>query len=505
MGPLLSRAFARPFLTRASGAQWVARSVARQAGATVFVTSSVGAGILWWLLHGGVSSEVSARSFLLFSLVLVPTVTVSAAWATTRFLGTRLGHLVEVIDSTGPDAELTRIRALGADEVGAIAQAVNRLLARITSIRASMLDQQRELVAAQRELQLKEDLAEKTEELGQRLEERAMLFEILRMTSSSPELSAVLSALVDRVGQLLHMREAVLFLFNEEEQSFSVEASYGVRDTAAIKGRSLALGEGLSGKVGHTREPLVVPDLASVPEFQGFWGNTERNGSLAAVPILSQEKLLGVLSVTRAENAPISDTHLKLLCAIADNAALAIRNAQLFERMRDLSTHDELTGLANRRLLRTHLDREIDRARRFNKAFAVLVLDIDHFKYLNDRHGHPCGDAALREVSQLLSNHVRKVDSVARVGGEEFMVLLPRTDTDDARLVAEKLRSAIVMHPFAGGADQPGGALTVSVGVAELAATDDERGDSLIGRADQALYAAKRAGRNRVCVAEAPS
>jgi diguanylate cyclase (GGDEF)-like protein len=491
-------------LTRATGARWVGRSVARQAGATVFVTSSLGAGALWWLLRGGATSEVSARSFLLFSLVLVPTVTLSAAWATTRFLGARLGHLVEVIDSTGPDAELTRIRSLGTDEVGAIAQAVNRLLARITSIRASMIDQQRELIDAQRELKLKEDLAEKTHELGQRLEERAMLFEILRMTSSSPELSTVLGTLVERVGQLLHMREAVLFLYNEAEETFSVEAAYGVRDSAAIKGRSLALGEGLSGQVGHTREPLVVPDLSSVPEFQGFWGNAERSGSLAAVPILAQEQLLGVLSVTRAENDPISDTHLKLLCAIADNAALAIRNAQLFERMRELSTHDELTGLANRRLLHTHLDREVDRARRFHLAFSVLVLDIDHFKYLNDRHGHPAGDAALREVAQLLSSHVRKVDSVARVGGEEFMVLLPRTDTQDARLVAEKLRSAIVMHPFAGGADQPGGALTVSIGVAELAATDDEHGNTLIVRADQALYAAKHAGRNRVCVADAP-
>jgi diguanylate cyclase (GGDEF)-like protein len=509
MGPFLVRAFTRPFfvarlLTRASGARWIGRSVARQAGASVFFTSSLGAGALWWLLHGGTSSELTARSVLLFSLVLVPTVTVSAAWATTRFLGARLGHLVEVIDSTGPNAELTRIRDLGSDEVGAIAQAVNRLLARITSIRASMIDQQRELIDAQRALKLKADLAEKTSELSQRLEERAMLFEILRMTSTSPELSSVLSALVERVGQLLHMREAVLFLFNEEEQTFSVEAAYGVRDASAIKGRLLALGEGLSGKVGHTREPLVVPDLSLEPDFHGFWGNAERSGSLAAVPIASQEKLLGVLSVTRAENDPISDTHLKLLCAIADNAALAIRNAQLFERMRELSTHDELTGLANRRLLRTHLDREIDRARRFHKAFALLVLDIDHFKYLNDRHGHPCGDAALREVAALLASHVRKVDSVARVGGEEFMVLLPRTDAADARLVAEKLRSAIVMHPFAGGADQPGGALTVSIGVTDLSATDDERGESMIARADQALYAAKHAGRNRVCVAEAP-
>lgn len=476
--------------------------MARQAGASVFVTLCSGTLLLWYLLHSGLL-DVSARAFLLGALVGVLTVTASAAWVTTRFLGARLEHLISVIDSTGPDAELNRIRDLGSDEVGAVALAVNRLLARMTSIRASMIDQQRELVNAQRELKLKADLAEKTSELAQRLEERALLFDILRMTSTSPELQMVLSTLVERVGQLLKVREVVLFLYDEEQQQFSVEAAYGFSDPLGVKGRCLSLGEGLSGKVGHTRAPLLIGDLRDVPEFQGFWGHAERTGSLAAVPILAQDKLLGVLSVTRSERDPLGDTQLRLLGAIADNAALAIRNAQLFERMRQLSTHDELTNLANRRLLRSDLDREIDRARRFIKPISVLAIDIDHFKYLNDRHGHPAGDAALREVAKVLVANVRKVDTVARVGGEEFMVLLPRTSAANARAVAEKLRAAILQHPFAGGADQPGGALTVSIGVAELRGDDDEHGENLIARADQAMYLAKHAGRN--CVGVDPS
>ena len=367
-----------------------------------------------------------------------------------------------------------------------------------------MIDQQRELGEAQRELKLRADLAAKTQELRQRLEERAMLFDILRMTSKSPELSFVLGTLVERVGQLLHMREVVLFLYDEEAQLFSVEADYGLGEHGVLKGRSLGLGEGLSGRVGSTREPVLISDLASEESFQGFWGSAARTGSLAAVPVLYQDKLLGVLTVTRAEKDGISDVHVKLLSAIADNAALAIRNAQLFERMRELSTRDELTGLANRRLFRTLLDSEIDRARRFQLAFSLLVVDIDHFKYLNDRHGHPAGDSALREVAKLLMSHVRKVDSVARVGGEEFMVLLPRADADDANLVAEKLRIALMEHKFPGGEDQPGGCLTVSIGVAELSSTDDEHGEAIVARADQALYAAKHAGRNRVFVAPTP-
>jgi len=482
--------------------QWVSRSVARQAGASVFVSLSLAAFCLWWLLRLDLVPH-STRTFALAAVIVVPSATLCAVWLTRRVLGARLAHLVQVIDHTGPNAELTRIRALGTDEVGAIGQAVNRLLARLTSIRASMIDQQRELGEAQRELKLKAALAEKTHELEQRIEERATLFEIMRMTSSSPELSAVLSTLVERVGQLLHMREVVLFLFDEEAQLLRVEAAFGL-DPSALKGRSQPLGEGPSGRAGRTRAPVVIADLASAEEFQGFWGHAERSGSLASVPISYQDRLLGVLTGTRERDA-LGDVHVKLLCAIADNAALAIRNAQLFERMRELSTHDELTGLANRRLLRTHLDREIDRARRFQKSFSLLLIDIDHFKYLNDRHGHPAGDAALREVSSLLTSHVRKVDMVARVGGEEFMVLLPRTDTKDAGLVAEKLRSALQRHGFVGGADQPSGALTVSIGVTELDATDDEHGDSLVARADQALYAAKHAGRNRVFVHAPPT
>jgi len=181
-----------------------------------------------------------------------------------------------------------------------------------------------------------------------------------------------------------------------------------------------------------------------------------------------------------------------------------VRNAQLFERMRELSTHDELTGLANRRLFQSLLDSEIDRARRFQLAFSLLVVDIDHFKYLNDRHGHPTGDSALRELAKLLMGHIRKVDSAARVGGEEFMVLLPRADAEDAKVVAEKLRVLLMEHKFVGGQDQPGGSLTVSIGVAELSATDDEHGEAIVARADQALFAAKHAGRNCVFVAPTP-
>ena len=126
-----------------------------------------------------------------------------------------------------------------------------------------------------------------------------------------------------------------------------MQASYGFKHPEGLHGRSLKLGEGISGDAGQRREPVVVTDLSAQDGYLGFWGEAERTGSLAALPIVSGEKLLGVLTVTRPDADPLTDTEIKLLAAIASNAALAIRNAQRFERMRDLSTLDELTGLAN--------------------------------------------------------------------------------------------------------------------------------------------------------------
>lgn len=480
------------------------RSVARQAG--VIVACSVVMAAIMSVVLGqlGFTMRLPLGEVLVGTAIVAPCAGLVAWLMSTRLLGARLAHLVAVIDATGPNDDLARIRNLGLDEVGAIGNAVNGLLARLTRIRASMIEQERELVRAQRELELSQSLAAKTEELKARLDERAMLFDLLRMTSSSPELDQVLHTLVERVGQLLKLREVVIFIQDENNDEYFVRAAYGFAKEGDLLGRSVKGGEGLSGQVGQTRAPLVVADVSQSETFMGFWGHAPREGSLAAVPILYQQRLLGILTVTRPEQDPITELHLNLLMAIADNAALAIHNAQLFERMRELSTHDELTNLANRRLFRHHLGQEVDRARRFEKSLSLIALDIDHFKQLNDRHGHPRGDLALRDFAKLLEASVRKVDTVARVGGEEFMILLPRADVREAAQVAEKLRALVMATPFAGGADQPEGALTVSLGVAELATTDDNEGDSLVERADQALYAAKHAGRNCVFANDAP-
>jgi diguanylate cyclase (GGDEF)-like protein len=165
-----------------------------------------------------------------------------------------------------------------------------------------------------------------------------------------------------------------------------------------------------------------------------------------------------------------------------------------------LSVTDELTGLPNRRHLDDEIERELQRHERHKRALAVLMLDVDRFKALNDTHGHPAGDAVLRQLARVLKESTRKGDTVARFGGEEFMVILPETPADGAMLLAERIRTATEGKHFA--LDENGAEvrLTVSIGLARF----PEHGrtpEPLIAAADQALYRSKEGGRNRVTVA----
>ena len=185
-------------------------------------------------------------------------------------------------------------------------------------------------------------------------------------------------------------------------------------------------------------------------------------------------------------------------------ARTQIRRKRLQDRLREnqrrslsLSLTDELTRLFNRRYLFAHLDELLARRRKGGQDIAVLILDIDHFKTVNDRYGHLAGDEVLRELAERMLRQVRSVDLVARFGGEEFVVVMPETDLGGAAIVAERLRMAIASTPFSIESGSERVPITISIGVA--AAEVGEGGvDSLLKRADEALYAAKNSGRDRV-------
>jgi diguanylate cyclase (GGDEF)-like protein/PAS domain S-box-containing protein len=174
--------------------------------------------------------------------------------------------------------------------------------------------------------------------------------------------------------------------------------------------------------------------------------------------------------------------------------ALQRANAQLEQ----LALHDPLTGLANRRKFAERFQYDLARAVRAQSPLSLLMVDIDHFKAINDQHGHIAGDVCLKALAAILTGSVRAVDLVARYGGEEFVVLLPEMSADQSLLAAERVRSQVQAHPVWIGEGAPLLAVTVSVGAAtaESAALTQE---DLLARADEAVYRAKRAGRNRVC------
>ncbi|HVO30740.1 MAG TPA: diguanylate cyclase, partial [bacterium] len=175
------------------------------------------------------------------------------------------------------------------------------------------------------------------------------------------------------------------------------------------------------------------------------------------------------------------------------------KNAQL-ER---LASTDALTKVHNRRYFMEIYEVEYAKCERFHHDMGLLILDIDHFKSVNDTWGHPEGDRVLVEVARTLSSNVRKVDLLARFGGEEFVVLLPSTDFKGAKFVGEKLRSEIEKSVHVGGADRR--PITISVGLAHVPTTPGvTSGEQLMQRADEALYRAKQTGRNRLCIAGEP-
>ncbi len=182
-------------------------------------------------------------------------------------------------------------------------------------------------------------------------------------------------------------------------------------------------------------------------------------------------------------------------------AVLHMRIQKVLEEAhtRRLASTDGLTELYNHRTFQERLTQEVDRANRYARPLSLVMIDLDHFKIYNDTYGHPQGDMILREVARLLREVSRTSDIVARYGGEEFALILPETDCASAQKIGHRLREHIERHTFPGEQRLPGGTLTISLGVAThtLAGTKE----ALVQSADRALYRAKRAGRNCICVA----
>jgi diguanylate cyclase (GGDEF)-like protein len=262
------------------------------------------------------------------------------------------------------------------------------------------------------------------------------------------------------------------------------------------------LGDGVAGGVLQRGLPLIVGTQASEAVYSPASANRlYKTASFISFPIILGGRRVGVLNVTdKHDGAAYDELDLGLLRMITPQLVLALDSAgwqQKATRFQLLSITDPLTDLLNRRYLEERLGEEIERSKRSRIPMSFMMIDIDDFKFYNDRSGHQAGDLALEMTAQNLKSALRTADVAARYGGEEFCVLLPGTNIEEAYTVAQRIRRRVERTRYPHGAKQPLGCVTVSIGISTFA-PDTASPAAMISAADQLLYMAKRLGKNRV-------
>jgi diguanylate cyclase (GGDEF)-like protein len=325
-------------------------------------------------------------------------------------------------------------------------------------------------------------------------------YEVSRRLASLSEPAPLRRLLLRTARELVPLESAAVVIADDAGTRYTVEETHGW--PAEFQGREVGLPERTwaawvlrsaqepylldAAADGESRMPVLVLDEGPA-----------RAPSLLAVPLRHRDRNLGALVLTGRRGA-FDASASRVLGVIANQAAASLAVIRLKERHKRLAARDGLTQLYNRRAFDEHLAKARAREERQGGRFAVLLLDVDHFKKLNDTFGHPAGDAALKHTARVLEGHLRQGDEAARYGGEEFAVILPGADAAGALPLAERVRAAIEKsHVVFEGARL---AVTVSVGVAAWP-EDGKELDGLLAAADRALYSAKQEGRNRVAAA----
>lgn len=310
----------------------------------------------------------------------------------------------------------------------------------------------------------------------------------------------ILGVMAAQMQRVVPVTEMAIYIANYETQRFvPVLATGPERD--AMLAESFSLETGITGWAFARGTPENVSDTWSHPAARQLPGTSVVQELLLLVPLIAGERKLGIIDAWRLGIGRFSDDELEAASLFAHIAAAAWHNAQLYAELQAAAVTDPLTGLYNTRWLRDAGERDLASCARDHTSLALLLLDIDHFKTVNDTSGHAAGDLVLQRLATRLRGSVRSEDAVVRYGGEEFVVLLRRCGTADAVTIAETLRGAVRQVALPPGC--PLAKLTASIGVA--AYPDDGTDlDLLLGAADRAMYMAKHAGRDRVMCAPPP-
>lgn len=313
--------------------------------------------------------------------------------------------------------------------------------------------------------------------------------------TSTLDLREVSRLILDLIGRLIRF-EVGAFLMAEGAE-LRLAAVKGPEDGGTLVGRTFPVtGCQLCHMAVQRRRPLI--SAITAPEDILLPPGTVSNGprSYLGIPIVYREHVTGLLALYDPRPNAFSQQDARVAELFAGQVAIALENSRLFEERERQAVTDTLTGLYNRRAFFDTAEKEVVRARRYQRPLSLILFDIDHFKAVNDTYGHLIGDQVLRVLSSRVKKAVRSTDFVCRYGGEEFLVLMPECDRDEALAMAERLRQiASEMTVVTAGGSL---SLTISLGVASLSSDGDESVEALINRADRAMYEAKAAGRNAV-------
>ncbi|HEX9860609.1 MAG TPA: sensor domain-containing diguanylate cyclase [Nitrospirota bacterium] len=350
-------------------------------------------------------------------------------------------------------------------------------------------------------LALTEKVAELESEFIQKTKELSCVMEVTKVLSSSLDPSKVMARILEHTRSVAGAQSWVLFIVDGDTGGLMFNSAKG-RPASKECPLRLGPGEGISGWAAEDRSPKVVRDVSLEPRFSGEVDRTTglTTESVMAVPIICEGKLLGVVELVNKQTpGGFTRKDVELVSLLMDQTALAIERTELYQRMEDLVITDDLTKLFNLRYLDRTLEVEIERATRYNLSVSLIFMDVDHFKDVNDRYGHLIGSKLLVEISQILLKGLRKIDIVARYGGDEFVIVLPQTDVKSARFIAERIRRAIEKKVFLE-SENLSLNLTASFGIASFpdhASSQEE----LLQLADEAMYRVKYQTRNDVYVA----
>src|SRR2546423_1149656 len=308
----------------------------------------------------------------------------------------------------------------------------------------------------------------------------------------SLNLPAILQKTVDEVGVALNVRNCALRVEGSNSEQALTHFHFDDQIPAAERQNEQLVAD-LDQYCGQFAEqPEVI-----VRDSDDELGQSSEGFPFAVVPLVFDGRMMGALQVTAADRGRLwHENEILLLRTVADQVAVAVNQAKLFAQIQQQALTDSLTGCYNRRSFEMYLDKDLFMAKRLHQPVSLLMLDLDRFKLLNDTSGHDAGDEALRMLAGVFREELRNVDTAARFGGDEFVLILPQAYADGALIVAERLRTRIEQL------DIPNyGRVTTSIGIATFPIHAGSRTE-LLRAADEALYSAKRGGRNRVCVSE---